>query len=572
MNGVEVYPAAGMVVMAIEAARQMRDITREVKGYRLRDIAFNKPLIMSSSPEGTETQLFLRPVKDMGSKFPIWNEFRLCVHENGEWIQCCRGAVSVEYQTNQAEFDGYDEWCEEKQELCRRCERGFSSCNMTMNSRRMYEIFNRIGLDYGPTFQSVDQVHFNDDGEANGLLDTCHWMSHVSDKQIQTHVIHPTALDAIFQLAFPALTKGGKDLVPTMVPSQMQNLWISDFNSGGQTSNVIKVHTSAKFQGHRSAEISFATVDVVSDSPCVVGNFEMIFVSDHTMLSSNHQLLKQLCYNIDWKPDIDMMEDHQILAYCSVASPDHTVGSDCMIDEKEFMCFMAISQALNAPQRTTFAETPPHIKKYVEWMRLKVSNHFTNNHSTYYPRWMDLRRRPQNLENIGAKLEKIDPEGKLIMRVSQNLSHVLEGKLDALELFFQDSLLQEYYRSAHNADSVFSRIAVYIDLLAHKRPGLRILEIGAGTGSITSYIHRTLTRNENGDLGTPRLAEYMFTDISPSFFEQAAERFKSDRMAFATLDIEKDPAQQGFEIGKYDLVIAANVSFLSVICTVLLLI
>jgi len=60
---------------------------------------------------------------------------------------------------------------------------------------------------------------------------------------------------------------------------------------------------------------------------------------------------------------------------------------------------------------------------------------------------------------------------------------------------------------------------------------MRILEIGAGTGSATEYMIDTL--------GT-RSQEYLYTDISPSFFGKAQGRFKNPKMVFKTLDISQD--------------------------------
>ena len=61
-----------------------------------------------------------------------------------------------------------------------------------------------------------------------------------------------------------------------------------------------------------------------------------------------------------------------------------------------------------------------------------------------------------------------------------------------------------------------------------------------------------------------RTSEYVFTDISPAFFEKAKDKFRQylDRMTFAVLNIEKDPAEQGFENGSYDVIAASNVSSL----------
>ena len=78
--------------------------------------------------------------------------------------------------------------------------------------------------------------------------------------------------------------------------------------------------------------------------------------------------------------------------------------------------------------------------------------------------------------------------------------------------------------------------------LVGDRP-LRILEIGAGTGGTTRYLLPEIDVD----------FEYTFTDISPLFLTQAKDRFKNDpRLRVALLDIERSPAQQGFEAGAYD--------------------
>ena len=80
---------------------------------------------------------------------------------------------------------------------------------------------------------------------------------------------------------------------------------------------------------------------------------------------------------------------------------------------------------------------------------------------------------------------------------------------------------------------------------------LRVLEVGAGTGSATSVVLPEL----------PADCEYMFTDISAGFFAEAEGRFGSSEIPieYRPLDIEKEPSNQGFEPHAYDLIIAANV-------------
>lgn len=58
-----------------------------------------------------------------------------------------------------------------------------------------------------------------------------------------------------------------------------------------------------------------------------------------------------------------------------------------------------------------------------------------------------------------------------------------------------------------------------------------------------------------------RFSEFAFTDISSGFFEAARDEFSrfQDRMSFKVLNVDHDPAGQGFETNSYDLVVAAMV-------------
>ncbi|KAF1961731.1 hypothetical protein CC80DRAFT_543094 [Byssothecium circinans] len=152
-------------------------------------------------------------------------------------------------------------------------------------------------------------------------------------------------------------------------------------------------------------------------------------------------------------------------------------------------------------------------------------------------------------------------EGRLALRFGPNLSAILRGDADPLELLFTDDLLPNLYRFGMGADIGYEKIQRDVDGMGHKNPNLKILEIGAGTGATTIPILETLSYHGEQEAGASRFSQYMYTDISPSFFEKAQDTFKDhfDRMVFKVLDVESEPADQGFEAGSYDLVIASNV-------------
>jgi SAM-dependent methyltransferase len=80
---------------------------------------------------------------------------------------------------------------------------------------------------------------------------------------------------------------------------------------------------------------------------------------------------------------------------------------------------------------------------------------------------------------------------------------------------------------------------------------MKILEIGAGTGSATHLILDNIRRANHS---------YTFTDISVAFFKEARSAFAvhKDWFLFAPLNIEIDPAHQNFNVHSYDLIVAAN--------------
>lgn len=150
-----------------------------------------------------------------------------------------------------------------------------------------------------------------------------------------------------------------------------------------------------------------------------------------------------------------------------------------------------------------------------------------------------------------------DAELSVTARCGAGLARVLDGSADPLELLFpggDTSALSRIYRDTPVAKTYNGAIrAVVRDLVAQwpaERP-LRILEVGAGTGGTTAHVLEVLPVDR---------VTYTFTDIGQLFVNRARDAFGDlSFMRFGTLDIDRDPWEQGFEPGAYDLVLASNV-------------
>jgi NADPH:quinone reductase-like Zn-dependent oxidoreductase/SAM-dependent methyltransferase/acyl carrier protein len=81
--------------------------------------------------------------------------------------------------------------------------------------------------------------------------------------------------------------------------------------------------------------------------------------------------------------------------------------------------------------------------------------------------------------------------------------------------------------------------------------GLRILEVGAGTGGLTSHVLPLLERG---------LHSYTFSDVSAAFFSGAMQKLAAfPEVEFKIFDLEKPGTEQGFEAGAFDLILGTNV-------------
>ncbi|MFH8349980.1 SDR family NAD(P)-dependent oxidoreductase [Streptomyces sp. NPDC018045] len=145
----------------------------------------------------------------------------------------------------------------------------------------------------------------------------------------------------------------------------------------------------------------------------------------------------------------------------------------------------------------------------------------------------------------------------LFARCGLHLPQVLTGAHDAIDLLFGEAdqhLVEHFYSHYPALHTDHRRAAAVVAALAAAWPAdraLRVLEVGAGTGATAARLMPLLPAERT---------RYVFTDISPAFFARAQARFSEyDFIHYQTLDLNQDPAEQGFDDGSFDLVIATNV-------------
>lgn len=253
-----------------------------------------------------------------------------------------------------------------------------------------------------------------------------------------------------------------------------------------------------------------------------------------------------------WKPDIDFMDVASLIRpLLQGSTADDT---NFLLEELALTCMIETEYRVQSK-----VASQPHYSKFREWLRLQRSNAEQGLYE-HVSRCAGIvaMSSEERVQHVHKLLEKaLLTEGKkaatAISRVFEEAVNIFDDKVDPLELLLKDDLLADIYRFRPLCD-----YADFFRLLAHSKPNMKILEIGAGTGGMTATVLPVL--KSSSPRGERMYGSYTYTDLSAGFFVTAKERFRDyDAMTYRVLDISADPIAQGFDSESYDLIVASNV-------------
>lgn len=163
----------------------------------------------------------------------------------------------------------------------------------------------------------------------------------------------------------------------------------------------------------------------------------------------------------------------------------------------------------------------------------------------------ELAQARRDLRDAPAGLGYPPQLGDYLARSLRELPRLLRDEVSAQAMLFPDADLataEAIYRANPLNRYLNAAAAEALRRLPGTRPeGLRVLELGAGIGATTADLLPVLA---------DRTADYLFTDLSVFFLDQARERFAAHPfLRFALLDFGADLSTL---TGPFDLVVAAN--------------
>ncbi|KAL8928323.1 MAG: hypothetical protein Q9172_001007 [Xanthocarpia lactea] len=542
VQGNILYPMAGFVAMAVEALRA-RAMSQglEVRRYVLRDVHSSQPLSIPPDTD-VETMVTLRPYNESAvTSSSKCDEFRIMSYTKDRgWGEHCRGIATVETNNPRPK----------KEEIITRT---VNQCISELNPAGLYDMLEKLGVQYGPLFFTGMETLATGPHVATGTMiipDTAAAMPYHFETD---HVIHPATLDTIFQFFWPMLSGPSLNLKTLHVPSAIKTISISSrvpkapgtrfrvYGNQTEGTSTSKKQSGSLFADHEDEDSGFA-----------------IEVDGLMLTRITHEEVRQrgssLAYKLDWKPDIDFLSTQQIQKITPMQPPaDDEVLEEPLILEQASLIFFRRALAQVPPSQ--FDEKQPHLRKLYEWMTHacelgKESSILLSSLESYPPFTGDVC--------LEKAARVCGTRGELTCLMGENIPVILRGEVDPLSLLLKGDLLKEYYTTQDSMIRSYQSACRYVDLIAHQNPALRILEIGAGTGGATLPILETLVGHDGRK---PRLISYDYTDISSGFFDAVKEKFEPWNvfLKYRVLDIGKDAFDQGFDGEAYDLIIASNV-------------
>lgn len=552
-----IYPAAGYLSMAIEGAAYMASHElgdqKKIIGYRLRDVDILNALVVPETAEGIELQLSLRPCSGRQLDTKDWLEFQVqSVTADNKWTDHCKGLIVVQLASDSRSEEssrGMGLGAKASQQVRE------SAYRIRISPNDLYASLRAGGINHGPIFQNIKGIRARSKQSITSFTIADSEATMPKRHQHQ-HVVHPTTLDSVFQAAYTAVPGAGNTLGTPKVPRSIRNLWVA---SGTSTvpGHPFKAYTDLEHIDSQtmttSIRVSDASVDENGDQSPVIAVEGFVCQSIGNAPVQEGNSWEQDKFSVSkWVPDITFLKDSYLKKH---------LGSEISLREAELLmdlrraCMFYIYDALNELTTADIKGLEWHHKKFYIWMRLQAELAKTGELAPGSGEWINAT--PEERMKVLERVKSGSTNGEMVCRLGPLIVPILRGEVTALEVMLKGNLLSGYYLDGLKWGRANAKLAELVALYAHKNPRAKVIEIGGGTGGATSHVLNALGKGENG----PNIASYDFTDVSSGFFESAKEKFKDwkNLMRFKKLDIEQDPASQGFEEGTYDVVIACQV-------------
>jgi acyl transferase domain-containing protein/NADPH:quinone reductase-like Zn-dependent oxidoreductase/SAM-dependent methyltransferase/acyl carrier protein len=544
-----VFPAAAFVEMVLEAGVQLFN----GRPFILEDLDIRKPLIVPDPPSGLQLELSYDPQE---RSFAIQSK----LDRGAAWSLHVVGSMRSE-----------------------RTDSGFASSvwerDRTHGAQRVevedfYQHMSDMGLRYGDAFRPIRDLSAGN-GEAAGRVS----LSDAIARRVNEYSLHPVLFDGALQIFSAGAATVEHRKAQLKLPVHFAKILF--LRSPGAVSLVRAdlqrcndEYVEGKFEMYNEA-----------GKPCVlVDGFRAISISGARGSGAPGANSRNILYHIAWErtpvashrasqPPIpldrlrqaaqDTLE--QVIAMRgkgnlqrAMTAGDQLAAAQLARGLREMAAFAGTSGNFTADSLRVVESMRPAFERLIS--SLAKRGWLEKNGDGYRPT-LSFASAADSSEEMLRSFISNHPghlsEGLLCAANCAELGPILRGEKDAVQVLFAGTsaeLLDHFYGEGLYTSHWLAAIAAAIEEAARHLPegrGLRILEVGAGTGGLTSHVLALIDCE---------LHSYTFSDVSAAFFHGAMQKLAGfPGVEYKIFDLEKPGTEQGFEAGAFDFIIGTNV-------------
>lgn len=591
IGNLTVFPAAGYLEICLAAAfatfygysGNNKQVCRPLK---IENLDILSPMIL----EDSKTTL-MQTLVDFGDRsVTCENNVKIFRRDNRNandtWHCHAKGSIAIEVTLK------------EKRPLLKRMKveeiKGLKH-DVSENASNFYEIIASLGLNFGTSFRSIEQVWRND---VNKTL----FVKLVNlDVELDQFILHPVVIDAMIQAIMLQKMNAGfrrRLYVPIKIGSFV---WLSQILA--ETKSEVYVHVSDEDDQHSenmngTSSCQAILLDSAGNELAIMRGVELMPTTTRaveTILDQQFNPVPPLWVE-KWKRRVGPLENPVNLAnlILPLTVEDNIILSEYnrpqaasdIWEKSQKLIYNYIVKAMYECGWKPESLKSPEITEDLWFEGLKIQKGFRKQFG-YFLRVLEeehileynslkwkIKKIPEKLEVVnqalasGAWKEFYDNLvlARLLKNVGDNLSKILQGNKSALEILFPEGETEghvsqfyaEYYEKVGLEPLLTNVNSIWLKQYKSTENGskgiFRILEVGAGTGTYTQNFLNVL---DSCDINY----EYMYTDISAAFFGKAAKKFHiwDKKIKYRVLNLENDAISQGFAPAYYDYICGMDV-------------